>query len=335
VKAATPPPKKKNPYPGAATRIRAGANEIAEEKKIGYQDIPPSEPAPDLQAGLQALYEGRKAGEVQLSDMPENIQKPFWQRVEEEISALALLKNYNDPIRNLKEDSPSMIESWLTDKKAVQWMKKAEGLPPVKFALPIIKGFGLDGIPAPLIKTISSNATVRTAGRLLSSYEMSPFGIVTGTILIVAPNLHQNITNRATFPRIVADVIIDGVGGIVTEVAAVGTGSLFAIALKPAYIMRFFAEVYYSAIWESAVNRYGWREGLTQLLTPSPSPSLPAIPTEHPAAVPLPTPALSGQTPSTPTPPATELPPNQPSSTPASPAMDIEILPTQTPSPTP
>ncbi len=41
--------------------------------------VPPSQPALDLQAGLQALYEGRKAGEVQLEDVactPENIQKP-------------------------------------------------------------------------------------------------------------------------------------------------------------------------------------------------------------------------------------------------------------------
>ncbi len=95
--------------------------------------IPPSQPAPDLQAGLQALYEGRKAGEAQLEDIactPENIQRPFWQRVKEEIVALALLQNYNDPIKNLKEDSPSLIESWLTDKKALQWMEKAKGLPP-------------------------------------------------------------------------------------------------------------------------------------------------------------------------------------------------------------
>ncbi len=46
---------------------------------------PPPQSVPDLQAGLQALYEGRKAGEVQLDDIactPENIQKPknWWER---------------------------------------------------------------------------------------------------------------------------------------------------------------------------------------------------------------------------------------------------------------
>ncbi len=299
------------------------------------------ESAPDLQAGLQAYYEGRKAGEAQLEDIactPENIQKTLWQRVGEEISALDSLQNYNDPIKNLKEDAPSLIESWLTDERALQWMKQAEDLPPVKFALPIIKGFGLDDIPAPLIKTISSDATVRTAGRLLSSYEMSPLGIAVGTILTVGPNLYQNITNRAPFSRIAADVIIDGVGGIVTEVAAIGTGALFAMVAKPAYIVRFPAEVYYSAIWESATNRYGWREGLEQLLTPSSNPSLPAMPIEHPLAVPAPNPVPPVQLIGTPTPSATELPPSQSvqsSSTPTFPATEVEILPTQTPSPHP
>ena len=274
---------------------------------------------------------------------PENIQKPFWQKVGEEIVALALLQNYNDPIKNLKESSPSLIESWLTDEKVLAWMKKVKGLPPVKFALPIIKGFGLDDIPAPLIKTVSSDATVRTAGRLLSSYEMSPLGIAVGTILTVGPNLYQNITNRAPLSRIAADIIIDGVGGIVTEIAAVATGGVFGAITTVAtgnpwgyIITRFLAEAYYSAIWESAANRYGWREGLTQLLTPSPNPSLPPAPIEHPPAVPAPTPIVPVQMLETPTPPSTSTQP-QSSSTPAFPATEVkvEILSTQTPSPTP
>jgi len=45
VKAATPPPPP-NPYAGAADRIRAAANEIEDEKKIGYRDpeLPPPPP---------------------------------------------------------------------------------------------------------------------------------------------------------------------------------------------------------------------------------------------------------------------------------------------------
>ncbi len=49
---------------------------------------PPPQSAPDLQAGLRTLYEGRKAGEVQLDDVactPENIQKPkkWWEKAGE------------------------------------------------------------------------------------------------------------------------------------------------------------------------------------------------------------------------------------------------------------
>ncbi|MGP8330232.1 MAG: hypothetical protein ACT6FF_07940 [Methanosarcinaceae archaeon] len=93
VKAATPPPPPPpNPYAGAADRIRAAANEIEDEKKIGYQDAPlpkkPSYVVPDmswkrddiramekyqedkeLQEGLRAYYEGRKDGESALSQL--------------------------------------------------------------------------------------------------------------------------------------------------------------------------------------------------------------------------------------------------------------------------
>jgi hypothetical protein len=128
------------------------------------------------------------------------------------------------------------------------------------------------------------------------------------------------------------DLLIDGVGSVVTEAAAVGVGLLSSAVLTPAAYLpvRFFTEFYLSLVWESAVNRYDWRQMLSKQLTPLPSPTI-----QHPPAIiapiapnPLPVSETNTLTPVHNT--ATETP--SPLSTPTR-TQDIEILPTQTPSP--
>jgi hypothetical protein len=150
-------------------------------------------------------------------------------------------------------------------------MKKSEGLPDVKFVLPIISGMGFDDVPTPLIKTVSSDLAIRSVGRALGNWELNPLSYIPGTILTIGPNLYHNIENGMPFQRIKADLLIDGGGGVITEVASSAISPVISSIFPPIYpFVRFGSELYFSGVWESAVNRYDWRDGLTELLTPKP-----------------------------------------------------------------
>jgi hypothetical protein len=121
-----------------------------------------------------------------------------------EVQALFSLKNLNDPVDEMKKNIPGTTYSILTDDKAITIMKKAEGLPPIKIALPVLRGFGIEKIlpssymvPPTLVKTFSSDAMVRTLGRTLGGIDNIPLGgpisFVAGLGVSVAPNYKKNI----------------------------------------------------------------------------------------------------------------------------------------------
>jgi hypothetical protein len=247
-------------------------------------------------------------------------------------------------------------------------LKKVEGLPPVQFVLPIIHGLGLDislppgyKLPATLTKVVSSDAAVRTAGRLLNDWELTPAAVVTGTTLTVGPNLIQNLRTGAPPARIVGDLAIDFGGGLLTEalsipISVAGTILVFgteAFASGPVAIpaipatyggLRLASEAYLSLIWESAVQRYDMREGFENFLSMYSTRArienflspFRADPISHPPAIVVPEASVNTPVPSnTPqpfTPIETAKPVNEPAQSSAVMATP-EILPTQTPPP--
>jgi hypothetical protein len=186
---------------------------------------------------------------------------------------------------------------------------------------------------------------VRTLGRILGGIDNIPLGgpisFVAGLGVSVAPNYRKNIDSGAPGSRILGDLLIDGVGSVVTELMSIpislgiaGISTLIPLTAPFApgvYIAsRVSSEFYLSLVWESMVNRYEWRQLLADQLYIPPSPGI-----SHPPSIQAPSApnATSESKLTTPTPPNTAEMPLPTSTPPLATQVEVEIIPTQTPPP--
>jgi hypothetical protein len=144
-------------------------------------------------------------------------------------------EEYKDWVDRLLDQlrQPEFFWDLITSPPATRWMRQVRDLPPITVVLPMLRGFGMDDVAGPLIRTIDTSFWVRSAGRLLGDAAAPPLFVV-GWGLSVAPEQIQNIRTGAEWNEFAADFAVDsgiflaseGVGWF-TGVAGTAFGAQF------------------------------------------------------------------------------------------------------------
>jgi len=164
-------------------------------------------------------------------------------------------------------DQIKQPEFWwdlLTQNRATAWMQRFKTAIPVTLVLPMLKGFGMDDVAGPLVRTFDGSFLIRSVGRLFGDASAPPL-FVAGWVISAAPELYQNIRTGAPWNEFVADSVIDS--GIYLGSEGAGWLALAggtAVAGPEAGVpLKFAADVIAGAYLEYQAETHGWREGLT------------------------------------------------------------------------
>jgi uncharacterized protein YukE len=174
-----------------------------------------------------------------------------------------------------EEDEKSLLERFadqidleffwdlITQNRATTWMRRFRTAIPVTLVLPMLKGFGMDDVAGPLVRTFDGSFWVRTAGRVLGDASAPPLFVV-GWGLSALPEQIENIRTGAPWNEFVADMVIDSGIYLGSEGAGwVGLVGGTAVAGPEAGVpLKFGADIIAGAYLEYQAETHGWREGL-------------------------------------------------------------------------
>jgi hypothetical protein len=239
--------------------------------------------------------------------------------------------------------SPEFFWGLMTDRNFQRMLTNTSGLPDITVALPVIRGFGYDDLPMPLLRRLGLDETAQASGRLLGRTvgdSLFPPAFVVGYCLTIAPEQIENIITGAQWNEYIADLLVDSGGYLVSE-----AGGYVGLAIgAPAgpggeVVGKLAGDVLAGARWDMMADSGGWREELAEAIGNGPealSAALGDLPETLAEPVPTPGPTQPTTTP-TPTPGdlpvATETP--QPPSTGTGNTDTGEITPIVTQTPTP
>ncbi len=231
----------------------------------------------------------------------------------------------------------------LTNRNLQRMLADARGLPDIVVALPILRGFGYEDLPMPLLRRIALNETAQDVGRVLGRTlgdSLFPPAYVVGYGLTTAPEQVENILTGAQRNEYIADLLVDSGGFVVSEAGGyvgMGFGGLVA-GPGGAVGGKLAGDVAAGAGWDLVADRLGWRGELAAAIGNSPE-ALSAALGDLPQvlAEPIPTPGPLQPSP-TQTPgdlPAPTETPQPPSTGTGNTDMGEEITPIVTQTPTP
>jgi uncharacterized protein YukE len=103
---------------------------------------------------------------------------------------------------------PEFFWDLITEKRVTAWMRRFETAIPVTLVLPMLKGFGMDDVAGPLVRTFDGSFWVRSFGRLIGDASAPPLFAI-GWGLSVAPEQIQNIQTGAPWNEYAADLAVD------------------------------------------------------------------------------------------------------------------------------
>jgi hypothetical protein len=141
-----------------------------------------------------------------------------------------------------EEDEKSLLERFadqldlefiwgvLSDKFVAARARAMKSVIPVTLVLPMLKGFGMDDVAGPLVRTFDGSFWVRSFGRIIGDASAPPLFFI-GWGLSAAPELIRNVQSGAPWNEFAGDLAVDGgiyVGGEVVGWAALTAGTAFA-----------------------------------------------------------------------------------------------------------
>jgi uncharacterized protein YukE len=167
---------------------------------------------------------------------------------------------------------PEFFWDLFTGTNVAEWMTKVKNSPPITIVLPMLKGFGMDDVSGPLVRTVDSSFWIRTAGRVIGDASAPPLFFI-GWGLSVGPEVYRNIQSNAPWNEFAADLVVDT--GIYTgsEVAGWG-GFVGGNALGGPAVgvpSKLAADAMAGAGLEFFVDKNGLRESLASAIEPIPA----------------------------------------------------------------
>jgi hypothetical protein len=175
----------------------------------------------------------------------------------------SILERFADKI-----SEPGTLWGILTDNEVAELMRKVKNLPDITVVLPMLRGFGMDDVTGPLIRSIDLDMGVRSFGRLIGDVGAGPlFGVGWGITL--APEQLANIKTGAPWNEFVADALIDSAGFVGSEgagwVVGVGAGVGGAAIGHPevALPVKISVDLGAGMIYDSYIDENNIRDWLT------------------------------------------------------------------------
>ena len=228
---------------------------------------------------------------------------------DEEDDEKSLLDRLADQFRE-----PEFFWDLISDKRVAAWMRTMKDSPIVTLVLPVLRGFGMDDVAGPLIRTFDTGPWVRPVGRILGEASAPPLFLI-GWGLSVVPNQAENIRTGAPWNEHAADLAIDSgifggseIAGWVTGLGGVAIGSTFGAPWLglPA---KLGADAFAGAWLDSQASSHNWRGWLSTEMGQAPHAvmlwlSSPAGDGSEYEIPPIPTPPSMHSATSTPTPPS-------------------------------
>ena len=172
-------------------------------------------------------------------------------------------------------DQIKQPEFWwdlLTQNRATAWMQRFKTAIPVTLVLPMLKGFGMDDVAGPLIRTFDGSFWVRSFGRLIGDSAAPPLLFV-GWGLSAAPELVRNVRSGAPWNEFAADLAIDSGVFFGSELAGLGgfAAGSFIGGPQVGVPAKLGADVLAGAWLEWQVERHDWRGWLTTEIGEAPA----------------------------------------------------------------
>jgi hypothetical protein len=170
---------------------------------------------------------------------------------------------------------PEFFWDLITEKRVTAWMRRFETAIPVTLVLPMLKGFGMDDVAGPLVRTFDGSFWVRSFGRLIGDASAPPLFAI-GWGLSVAPEQIQNIQTGAPWNEYAADLAVDSGIFLASEGAGwlAGTGGTIAgTAIGAPWLgipAKFVADVGTGLGLEWAFDSINLRPWLTEVIGEAP-----------------------------------------------------------------
>ena len=124
---------------------------------------------------------------------------------------------------------PEFFWDLITTAPATRWMRHVRNSPTIPLILPMLRGFGMDDLAGPLVRSIDTGLLIRSAGRLIGDAAAPPLFVI-GWGLSVAPEQVADLRAGASWNEHAADFVVDSGIFLASEAAGWlgGIGGAFA-----------------------------------------------------------------------------------------------------------
>jgi len=160
----------------------------------------------------------------------------------------------------------------LSDKFVAARARAMKSAIPVTLVLPMLKGFGMDDVAGPLVRTFDGSFWVRSFGRIIGDASAPPLFFV-GWGLSAAPELIRNVQSGAPWNEFAADLAVDG--GIYVGSEAAGwlglTGVTAFAGPEVGVPAKFIVDPIAGAALDWAVDKYDVRAWLATEIAQAPA----------------------------------------------------------------